>query len=226
MKVKILDQRESSIACILLKNDETLLTQGGTLVATRGELSINTTLRRSSPKGNRKNQGIITSESLFLTEFRGLGERNEIWLAPGMMGNIIIHKATSYKLIALASAYLACSGKMDIFFGIPEIKLPQKSLSLTLLSIAGKGQVLLNGLGAIYSIDVDGEYWLRIEHLVAFENRLKYEVIKLEKKGIGQWFQPLIFFIKFKGTGKLYCQTHQGKDWGHLIAKQLKSKNK
>lgn len=224
MKVKIIDQRESSIACILLKNDETLLSQGGSLVAMRGELSINTTLRRSYTKGNRKTKGIVGSESLFLTEFRGLGDNNEIWLAPGMMGNIIIHEATSYKLIALASAYLACTGEMEIFFGISEIKSPRKSIPLNLLSITGKGEVLLNGLGAIYSIDVDGEYWLKIEHLVAFENSLKYEVIKFQRKGIGKWFQPLIFFIKFKGTGKLYCQTHQGKGWGHLIAKQLKSK--
>ncbi|MDJ0509451.1 MAG: TIGR00266 family protein [Crocosphaera sp.] len=224
MKVKILDQRESSIACILLKNDETLMAQAGTLVAMRGDLSINTTLRRSSGKSNGKTQGIVGSESLFLTEFRGLGDHNEIWLAPGMMGNIIIHKATSYKLIALASGYLACSGKMDIFFGIPEIKLPHKNISLNLLSITGKGHVLLNGLGSIYSIDVDGEYWLKTDHLVGFENSLKYEIIKLQKKGIFQWFQPLNFFIKFKGKGKLYCQTHQAKDWGHLIAKQLKSK--
>ena len=191
----------------------------------RGELSINTNLRRSSTKGNPKNQNTISSESLFLTEFCGLGEYNEIWLAPNMMGNIIIHRATNYKLIILASAYLACSGKMSIFLGSPEIKLPHKSITLNLLSITGKGQVLLNGLGAIYSIDVDGEYWVKLDHLVGFESSLKYEVINLKGKGIGKWFQPLIFFIKFQGTGKLYCQTHQGKDWGNLIAKQLKSKS-
>lgn len=104
------------------------------------------------------------------------------------------------------------------------MKLSQKNQTLTLLSITGKDQVLLNGLGAIYSIDIDGEYWVKIEHLVAFENSLKYEVTKLSTKGLGVWFQKKTLLIKFTGEGKLYCQTHQGKDWGHLIATQLKSK--
>ncbi len=52
MKVKILNEREGSIARILLKNDETLITRAGTLVALRGNVSSNTTFRRSSAKGN------------------------------------------------------------------------------------------------------------------------------------------------------------------------------
>ncbi|MGB5770912.1 MAG: TIGR00266 family protein [Crocosphaera sp.] len=224
MKIKILDERESSVVRILLKNNELLIAQAGTLLAMRGDLTMNTTLRRSSAEDNPRNQGAIATESLFLTEFRGVGHKNEVWLAPGMMGNILVHQVTSYKLIAVASAYLACSGEMELFFGVPEVKLSQKNQTLTLLSITGKDQVLLNGLGAIYSIDIDGEYWVKIEHLVAFENSLKYEVTKLSTKGLGVWFQKKTLLIKFTGEGKLYCQTHQGKDWGHLIATQLKSK--
>jgi uncharacterized protein (TIGR00266 family) len=224
MKVKILDQRESSIARILLKNDELLIAQAGTLMAMRGDLTMNTTFRRSSAKDNPRNKGVMATESLFLTEFRGVGDKNEVWLAPWMIGNIVVHEVTSYKLIVVASAYLACSGEMDLFFGIPEVKLPYKNQGITLLSVTGKGQVLLNGLGAIYSIDIDGQYWVKVEHLVAFENSLKYEVTKLSRKGVGTWFQKKTLLIKFTGEGKLYCQTHQGKDWGHLIATQLKSK--
>ena len=47
MKVKILNERESSIARILLRNDQTLITQAGTLLAMRGDIGINTTFRRS-----------------------------------------------------------------------------------------------------------------------------------------------------------------------------------
>ena len=86
--------------------------------------------------------------------------------------------------------------------------------------MTGKGEVLLNGLGAIYLIEVEEEYWVKVEHLVAFENSLKYEVKKLKEK----WWHKPKFFIKFRGTGKLSCQTHQGNNWGYLITKELQYK--
>ncbi|MDJ0579900.1 TIGR00266 family protein [Crocosphaera sp.] len=220
MKVKIINERESSIARILLKNDQTLITQAGTLVAMRGNVSISTSFRRSSAKGKSSNTKIIATESLFLTEFCGLNDTNEVLLASAMIGNIVVHSIKKYKLVVVASAYLACDGTMTLFFGIPEIKFPSENQTLTLLSLTGKGEVLLNGLGAIYLIEVEEEYWVKVEHLVAFENSLKYEVKELKEK----WWQKPKIFIKFRGEGKLYCQTHQGKNWGYLIAKKLKSK--
>ncbi len=224
MKVKILDERESSIARILLKNDELLIAQAGTLLAMRGNVTINTTFRRSVAKGNSPTQGTMATESLFLTEFQGLGDNNEVWLAPSMIGTIIIHKITNYKLVVVSSAYLACSGAMDIFFGVPEIEFSHNNQGLSVLSLIGKGQVLLNGLGAIYPIDVQREYWVKVEHLVAFENSLKYEVTQLKVQGLRKWWQKPKLFIKFTGEGRLYCQTHQAKDWGHLIARELNAK--
>ncbi|MGK7957585.1 MAG: TIGR00266 family protein [Crocosphaera sp.] len=223
MKVKILDERDSSIARILLKQDEPLVTHAGTLVAMRGNLTIQTTFRRSAAKGNSPSQGKMATESLFLTEFRGLGDKNELWLAPATMGNIVIHEITNYKLVVVSSAYLASDGNMSLFFGIPEINLSRHHRILTLLSLTGQGKVLLNGLGAIYTIDVTEEYWVKVEHLVAFENSLKYEVTKVKSHGLGKWWQKPHVFIKFTGEGKLYCQTHQASNWGHLIARQLKS---
>ena len=223
MKVKILNERESSIARVLLKNDETLITRAGTLVAMRGNVSSNTTFRRSSAKGKSRNERLMATESLFLTEFCALEPKNEVLLAPSMIGNIVIHSINNYKLVVVASAYLACDGSMTLFFGVPEIRFSSKNQTLTLLSLTGKGQVLLSGLGAIYSIDVQEEYWVKVDHLVAFENSLKYEVTKVKVKGWGKWCQKSQVFIKFTGKGKLYCQTHQGKDWGHLIAQKLKS---
>ncbi|MDJ0843022.1 TIGR00266 family protein [Crocosphaera sp.] len=224
MKVKILDERESSTARILLNKDERLIAQAGSLVAMRGNVTMNTIFRRSLPKSQSQTAGTMGTESLFLTEFRGLGDKNEVWLAPSMIGNIIIHQVTDYKLVMVASAYLACSGTMDLFFGVPDLKLPANYPYLTLLSLAGKGQVLLNGLGAIYPIDVQENYWVNLDNLVAFDNSLKYEVMPLKTKGLQPWWRKGQLFIKFTGEGRLYCQTHQAKDWGHLIAMELKSK--
>lgn len=224
MKVKILDERESSIARILLKENELLMAQAGTLLGIQGNITQNTSFRRSLSKSNSQNSGIMPTESIFLTEFRGIDPKNEVWLAPSTIGNIIIHQITNYKLITVPSAYLACDGNMNLFFGVPEITLPYNNQSLTLLSITGNGQVLLNGLGAIYTIDVDGNYWVNINNLIAFENSLKYEVTQQKVKGLRSFWKKPKLFIKFIGQGKLYCQTHHAQDWGHLIATQLKSK--
>lgn len=224
MKVKILDERETSIARILLKENELLMAQAGTLLAMRGNLTMNTTFRRRGSKSNWQNSGIMATESLFLTEFRAVDPKNEVWLAPSMMGNIMVHHMTNYKLIVVSSAYLACDGAMNLFFGVPDIKLPQNNQSLTLLSITGNGQVLLNGLGAIYTINVEGDYWVNLDNLVAFENSLKYEVTQEKVQGLKRWWKKSKVLMKFTGEGKLYCQTHQAKDWGHFIATELKSK--
>ncbi|MEA5511524.1 AIM24 family protein [Crocosphaera sp. UHCC 0190] len=92
------------------------------------------------------------------------------------------------------------------------------------LSITGQGEVLLNGLGGLYPVTIDGEYLVNLAYLVAFENSLKYEITQLSKKAIGSWFKKQPLFMKFTGQGKLYCQTHHAKTWGHLIASRLKSK--
>ncbi|EAZ91452.1 TIGR00266 family protein [Crocosphaera chwakensis] len=224
MKVKILDERESSIARILLKENELLIAQAGTLLAMQGNITQNTSFRRGLTKSNSQNPGSMPTESIFLTEFRGIDPKNEVWLAPSTIGNIIIHQITNYKLITVPSCYLACDGNMNLFFGVPELKLPYNTQGLNLLSITGKGQVILNGLGAIYSININGNYWVNIDNLVAFENSLKYEVIQQKLKGLRSWWAKPKLFIKFTGEGKLYCQTHHAKDWGHLIATKLKSK--
>ncbi|MEL4896646.1 AIM24 family protein, partial [Crocosphaera sp. Alani8] len=144
-------------------------------------------------------------------------------VTPGFLRRYV-HTITKYKLVVVSSSYLACDGNMSLFFGVPEMNLNFSHERLTFLSLTGEGQVLLNGLGAIYSLDVQEEYWVKIEHLVAFENSLKYEVKTLKAKGLGKWRSNTKVFLKFTGEGKLYCQTHQGKNWGNLIARKLKSK--
>lgn len=222
MEVEVFNQRENSLARVILQANEVLMAQAGTLVAMKGDLKFNTTLRRSSGKSHPRSSGPMTTESLFITECRGLSDRNEVWLAPWMMGNIIVHSVTEYKLISVMSAYLGCSGSMELFLGLPEVKIPNQTEPFTLLSITGKGQVLLNGMGGIYPIDVDGEYLVNLNHLVAFENSLHYEITEFATKGLSSWLTKKTLGMKLIGRGKLYCQTHQDQFWGHLISSQLK----
>jgi uncharacterized protein (TIGR00266 family) len=226
MDVEILEQRENAIARVILQEDEAIMAQTGTLLAMRGQFQLNTSLRRSSGGSHQKQKGGIMGESLFMTEFRAIRPDSEVWLTASTIGHIIVHKMTNHKLITLASSYLGCSASLRLFVGLSDLNIPTKGQSFLALSLTGTGQVLLSGLGGIYDIDVAGEYWVKVPHLVAFENSLKYEIVKFYPKNFKFGLGKKDVFLKLKGEGKLYCQTHQAQSWGQLISSEYQSQVK
>jgi uncharacterized protein (TIGR00266 family) len=87
---------------------------------------------------------------------------------------------------------------------------------------SGTGDVLLNSFGAIHEIEVNGEYVVDTGHIVAFDDTLQFNLGKAGSSWIGSFLGGEGLVCKFKGQGKLYCQSHNPPSFGKLLGPKLR----
>ncbi|MGF1499967.1 MAG: TIGR00266 family protein [Elainellaceae cyanobacterium] len=222
MKLDILHQPDSAIAKIQMEPQEELVAEAGSMIAMSGYMNVSTTLRRG--KGGGVFGGlkrVLAGESLFLSVFRSGGSAAEIYLAPRLMGDILPYQLQGTDLIVQSTGYMASTPGVDIDLGFPGLKTIFSGESIFWLTISGSGVVLLSAFGGIYEIDVDGEYIVDTGHIVAFERTLDFSITKPGTSWIGAFLGGEGLVCKFRGRGKLYCQTHNPGAFGFLVGSKL-----
>lgn len=226
MQIEILHRPDSAIAHITLESGEELVAEGGSMVAMNGSINASTTLKQGKGGGILGGlKRMLAGESLFLSVFRSPISGGEIFLAPDLVGDIIVHEMShGQELVVQAGSYLASSAYVDIDLGFQGFKSFFSGESIFWLQISGTGTVLLSSFGGIYDIDVEGEYIVDTGHIVAFEKSLTFEITKAGSSWIGAFLGGEGLVCKFKGRGKLYCQTHNPSAFGRLVGSQLPPK--
>jgi len=225
MKVEILNQPNTAIAHIQLAIDEEIVAQAGSVIIMSDQLKINTMMQRGSEKiaDNKKNNTKNTAREkfLFLNSFKAKETEGEIYLAPPLIGEIFVHTMSKYKLIVRVNAYLASSSKIEIFSGFDKFKSLFSNESNSWLSLVGEGTVLISAFGRATEVDVDGEYIINLENVIAFENSLNFKLMPSQSI----WFQSLVSqkesLCYFKGKGKVVCQTHRTKAFTQMLRSEI-----
>ncbi len=221
MKVEILHQPDSAIAHIFMEPREEIVAEAGAMVAMT-EMNVSTTLRRGKGGGIMGGlKRMLAGESLFLSVFRSGGGAGELYLAPKLMGDIMSYQLTGTGLVVQSTGYLASTPQVDIELGFQGMKSLFSGESVFWLDISGSGLVLLNSFGAIYEIPVNGEYVVDTGHIVAFEKTLTFSIKKASSSLIGSFLGGEGLVCRFKGKGRLFCQTHNAAAFGQLIGSQL-----
>jgi uncharacterized protein (TIGR00266 family) len=222
MKIELLHQPESAIARVSLDSGEELVAQAGTMIAMSGSINTSTTLRKG--KGGGVMGGLkrmVAGESLFLSVFRSPTDGNTIWLAPRLIGDLLIYEMKGQDLIVQATSYLACSSEIDLDVGFQGFKSLFSGESIFWLTFSGRGLALLASFGAIYEVPVDGEYIVDTGHIVAFERSLDFSIAKASSSLIGSFLGGEGLVCRFRGQGKVYCQTHNPGAFGSTVGSQL-----
>ena len=225
MKVEILNQPNTAIAHIQLAIDEEIVAQAGSVMIMSNQLKINTIMQRGSEKiaDNKKNnaKNISKEKFLFLNSFKAKETEGEIYLAPPLIGEIFVHTMSKYKLIVRINSYLASSSKIEIFSGFDKFKSLFSNESNSWLSLVGEGTVLISAFGRVTEVDVEGEYIINLENVIAFENSLNFKLIPSQSI----WFQSLIGnkenLCRFNGKGKVVCQSHRTKAFTQMLRSEL-----
>ena len=225
MKVEILNQPNTAIAHIQLAIDEEIVAQAGSVMIMSNQLKINTIMQRGSEKiaDNKKNNAKNTSNEkfLFLNSFKAKETEGEIYLATPLIGEIFVHTMSKYKLIVRINSYLASSSKIEIFSGFDKFKSLFSNESNSWLSLVGEGTVLISAFGRVTEVDVEGEYIINLENVIAFENSLNFKLIPSQSI----LFQSLIGnkenLCHFNGKGKVICQTHRTKAFTQMLRSEL-----
>ena len=80
--------------------------------------------------------------------------------------------------------------------------------SLFLIKCSGSGDLWFNTYGAMFEVDVDGEYVIDTGHIVAFTEGLDYDISRIGGyKSL--FFSGEGFVCRFKGKGKIWAQTRK-----------------
>ena len=164
---------------------------------------------------------IVAGESLFLSVFRSPQDGNTIWLAPRLIGDLLIYEMTGQDLVVQATSYLACSSEVDLDVGFEGFKSLFSGESIFWLTFSGHGVALLASFGAIYEVEVDGEYIVDTGRIVAFERSLDFSIAKATKGLMSTFLSGEGFVCRFKGKGKVFCQTHNPGAFGTTVGSQL-----
>jgi uncharacterized protein (TIGR00266 family) len=222
MDIELLHKPDSAIAHIRLGAGEELVAQAGAMIAMSGYINTSTTLRQGKGGGILGGfKRMLAKESLFLSVFRSPTEGGEVFLAPKLMGDLLVYPMQGKELVVQAGSYLANDSGVDIDLGFQGFKSVFSGEAIFWLSLTGVGPVLLTSFGAIYEIDVDGEYIVDTGHIVAFERSLDFSINKAGGSWLGAWLGGEGLICHFRGHGKVYCQTHNNVSFGSLVGSQL-----
>ncbi len=222
MDIKLLHQPDNAIALVTMDAGEEIIAEAGAMIAMNSQINASTTLRQGKGGGIMGGlKRMLTGESLFLSVFRAPVNGCEIFLAPKLMGDILIYEMKNNELVVQATSYLACTSGVDLDLGWQGFKSLFSGESIFWLSVTGVGTLLLNSFGGIYEIEVDDEYIVDTGHIVAFEKTLSFTIGKANKSWWGAIFGGEGLVCHFKGKGKIYCQTHNSTAFGRLVGSQL-----
>ena len=168
---------------------------------------------------------LLTGENIFMNDFTAENGPGEIGIAPGSPGDMgHVHLDGNTTLFLQNSAFVCSTtgvvvetkwqGFMKGFFS---------GEGLFLIKCSGEGDLWFSTYGAMIPIDVDGEYTVDNNYIVAFEETLDYDVGTVG--GLKSMFFSEGLVCKFRGKGRLWIQTRQTPAfalWAHPFRPQSK----
>ena len=150
----------------------------------------------------------LTGESLFINEFTAAGGQGEIRIAPGAPGDLDHVYLEGSTIYLQNSAYVASGMGVEIESKWQGMKGFFSGEKLFLIRCSGQGDLWFNTYGAMFEIDVTGDYVVDTGHIVAFTDGLQYSVQKVGGyKSLFLSGEGLV--CRFQGQGKVWIQTRQ-----------------
>ena len=223
MNIEFMHQPGNTAARITLSPGETLTAEGGAMIAMSGHLEVETTTHKKGKGGLLKAaKRLLSGESLFLNHFSAKGRAGEVWLGSNLAGDMMTYALDNETLIVQAGSFVACEHQVNIDMGWQGFKNLVSGESMFWLKLSGKGKVVLNTFGAIYPVEVDGEYIVDTGHIVAFNETLQFSLTKAGKSWLSSILGGEGLVCKFQGRGTVWCQSHNPASFGTSFGPSLK----
>jgi uncharacterized protein (TIGR00266 family) len=194
-----------------LKANQSVLVESGAMAAMDPWINIKSNMRGGLMKGLGR---LVSGESLFISEFTAQGKAGQLYLSPGIPGDVQHYRLNGNALMVQSSGFVAASPTVELdtkFQGVKKGFFSGESLFL--LRATGQGDIWFSSYGAILEIPVAGDYVVDTGYIVAFEDTLNYNVEMLG----GLSFKGLRTGIlggeglvcRFKGQGRLWIQSRE-----------------
>ena len=226
MHVELVNQPGNTAAKITLRHGEICTAESGAMIAMTGNMQITTTTHKKQ-RGSllKAAKRLLGGESLFLNHFETSQGDGEVWLGTGLAGDMLVMPLDNDNLIVQGGSFLACDQGIDVDMGWQGFKSFLSGESVFWLKLKGSGTAVLSSFGAIYPIEISGDYIIDSGHIVAFSETLSFSITKAGKS----WIQSILsgegLVCKFSGRGTVWCQSHNERSFGTLLGPDLKVRN-
>ncbi|MFT6400246.1 MAG: hypothetical protein ACJAYU_005016 [Bradymonadia bacterium] len=213
----------NAIARVALEPGESITAEGGAMIAMSGHIGVTTTTHKKGKGGiGAALKRVFAKESFFLNHFEAAQYPGEVLLGTSLPGDMDVLELNGPTLVIEGGAYCASTPDVDIDVGWQGFKNLLSKESMFWITAKGSGKVVIASFGAIYPIDIDGEYIVDTGHIVAFEETLDY---KLSKAG-SSWLHSILggegLVCRFKGKGRVWCQSHNVGGFGSSLTPSLR----
>jgi uncharacterized protein (TIGR00266 family) len=223
MNIELLYAPGNTAAKIGLAANENCTAESGAMIAMSGNMDISTTTHKKKSGGLLKAmKRMIAGESLFLNHFEPKGGPGELILGTGLAGDMMSLDLNNESLIVQGSSYLACEDGIEIDLGWQGFKSFISGESVFWVNLKGSGKVVVSSFGAIYPIEVDGEYIVDSGHIVAFNETLNFSITKAGKSWLHSFLGGEGLVCKFNGKGTVWCQSHNPGSFGKSLTPSLR----
>lgn len=227
MDIEFLHQPGNTAARITLAANEICTTESGAMIAMSGNMDITTTTHKKGSGGMLKAmKRMISGESMFLNHFEPKDAPGELILGTALAGDMMSYDLNNESLIVQGGSYLACEHGVEVDLGWQGFKALLSGESVFWVKLTGAGKVILSSFGAIYPVEVDGEYIVDTGHIVAFNESLSFTLSKAGKSWLQSFLGGEGLVCKFQGKGTVWCQSHNPRSFGMNLQPGLRPRKK
>jgi uncharacterized protein (TIGR00266 family) len=225
MDIEVLHRPGAAAARVRLGAGEVCTAEGGAMIAMSGDMQIETTTKAKGKGGIlAAAKRMLGGESFFLNHFTAGDGGGELWVGTPLVGDMMQYELRGENLIVQGGSFVACEQDVNIDVGWQGFKTLFSGEKLFWLHLNGTGKVVINSFGAIYPIEVDGEYIVDTGHIVAFNETLNFTVTKAGKSWLSSFLGGEGLVCKFSGTGTVWCQSHNTSSFGEALGPYLKGR--
>lgn len=193
-----------------LQPNQTVLVESGAMAAMDSCIKMKSRMHGGLMKGIGR---MLGGESLFISEFTAKNQSGQIYISPGVPGEVQHYRLNGNNLMVQSSGFVACSPSVELNTKFQGVRGFFSGESLFLIRAMGEGDFWFSSYGAILEIPVEGDYVVDTSYIVAFEDTLDYNVEVIS----GLSFRGLRTGIlggeglvcRFRGRGRLWVQSRE-----------------
>ena len=216
----------ATAAKVELSPGQKFTAEGGAMIAMSSNINLTTSTQQKKSGGFMKGlKRLFAGENFFLNHYTADSNGGTVWLGTTHMGDMDFKELNGDALVLQGGAYVCSSEDIEIDASWQGFKSVVAKESLFWIKATGKGTVVFNSFGSIYTIDVDGEHIVDTGHIVAFEESLSFTLTKAGKSWLSSVLGGEGIVCKFKGKGRVWVQSHNSNSFGNSLTPYLKPQN-
>lgn len=225
MRTEIIHGPGNAAARILLDPGEQVTAEAGAMIAMSGNVGMETSTRKREGGGFlAAAKRMLAGESFFLNHFTAGSQGGEVLLATTLPGDMMKLAMEGETLIVQSGSFVACTPGIAMDMSWQGFKNVVSGESMLWLKMSGHGRLIVSSYGAIYPVQVNGEYIVDTGHIVAFDETLNFKLTKAGKSWISSILGGEGLVCKFEGQGVVWCQSHNAPSFGQVLGPMLKER--